>query len=89
MDHNPECLEEQSHSCFSYGQYGHSRTVFIGVAHDMPSGPGPDSFNAAYHGRLIHITKPKPANHKTAITAYLIFLRVDILDQVLGMLFPV
>jgi hypothetical protein len=48
----------------------------------MPSGSGPDSLNASYHGKLIHITKAKPANHATAITAYLIFLRRDIFDQV-------
>jgi len=89
MDHYPESLEKQCYPCFSYREDGHPRTIFIGVAHDMSRGSGPDSLNASYHGRLIHIAKPKPATHATVITAYLIFLRVDILDQVLAMLFPV
>ena len=89
MDHYPESLEAECHPCFSYGKDGNPRTIFISVAHDMTCGSGPDSLNASYHGRLIHIAKPKPANHKTAITVYLIFLRLGILDQVLAMLFPV
>jgi hypothetical protein len=55
----------------------------------MASSSGPDSFNAAYHGRLTQITRANPANQATAITAYFIFLRGGILDQVLAMLFPV
>ena len=89
MDHDPESLEAKCYPCFSYGQDGHSRTIFISVAHDMTCGSGPNSLNASYHGRLIHITKVKPANHAIAITAYLIFLRRGILDQMLAMLFPV
>ena len=75
MDHDPESLEAECYPCFSYGKDGHSGTVFIGIAHDMASGSGPDAFYTTDHGRLIHIAKPKPANHITAITAYLIFLR--------------
>ena len=89
MDHDPESLEAECYPCFSYGKDGHSGTVFIGIAHDMASGSGPDAFYTTDHGRLIHIAKPKPANHITAITAYLIFLRRGILDQMLAMLFPV
>ena len=89
MDHDPECLEAQCHSRFFHSEYGYPGTVFIGFAHDMTSGPGPDAFDASYHDRLNHITKYKPANQMAAITAYLIFLRRDILDQVLAMLFPV
>ena len=85
----PESLKEECYPCFSYGQDGHSGAIFISVAHDMACGPCPDSLNTSYHGRLIHIAKAKPANHKTAITAYLIFLRRGILDQVPAMLFPV
>lgn len=85
----PESLEAQCHSRFFYSEYGDSRTIFIGFAHDMTSGPGPDAFYAAYHGRLIQTAKVMPANHSTEITAYLIFLRRGILDQVLAMLFPV
>jgi hypothetical protein len=55
----------------------------------MARGSGPDSLNASYHGKLNHTTQARPATHATVITAYLIFLRVDILDQVLAMLFPV
>jgi hypothetical protein len=87
--HYPEGFEAQCHSCFFHSEYGHSGPVFVGVAHDMTSGPGPDSFDASDHGRLIHITKYNPANQVAAITAYLIFLRCGILDQVLAMLFPV
>ena len=79
MDHYPESLEAECYPCFSYGQDGNPRTIFISVAHDMTCGPGPDSLNASYHGRFIHIANPKPANHKTAITVYLIFLRRGIL----------
>jgi hypothetical protein len=89
MDHYPESLETQCYSCFFHSEYGYPRAIFIGLTHDMASGPGTDSFNAAYHGRLIHITKAKPATHATAITPYLIFLHGDILDQVLAMLFLV
>ena len=89
MYHYPESLEAQWHSCFSYGQDGHSGTIFISVAHDMASGPGPDAFDASYHDRLIHITKYNPASQVAAITAYLILLRRNILDQVLAMFFPV
>jgi len=55
----------------------------------MASGPGPDAFDASYHDRLIHITKYNPASQVAAITAYLILLRRNILDQVLAMFFPV
>ena len=89
MYNYPECLEAQCHSRFFHSEYGHSGTVYISLAHDMTCGPGPDSLNTSYHGRLIHIAKAKPANHKTAITEYLIFLRRCILDQVPAMLFPV
>ncbi len=89
MYHYPESLEAKCYPCFSYGKDGNPGTILIGVAHDMASGSGPDSFNAAYHGRLTQITRANPANQATAITAYLIFLRRDILDQVLAMLFPV
>jgi hypothetical protein len=89
MDHDPECLEAQCHSRFFHSEYGHSGTVYISLAHDMTCGPGPDSLNTSYHGRLNHITQATPANQAIAITAYLIFLRRDILDQVLAMLFPV
>jgi hypothetical protein len=85
----PECLEAQCHSGFFHREYGHTRTIFIGFAHDMASGPGPDAFDASYHGRLNHMAQATPADHAIAITAYLIFLRRDILDQVLAMLFPV
>ena len=85
----PECLEAQCHSGFFHREYGHTRTIFIGVSHDMASGPGPDAFDASYHGRLNHMAQATPADHAIAITAYLIFLRRDILDQVLAMFFPV
>ena len=85
----PESLKAECHPCFSYGKDGNPRTIFVGIAHDMTCGSGPNSLNASYHGRLIHITKVKPANHAIAITAYLIFLRRGILDQMLAMLFPV
>jgi hypothetical protein len=71
----PECLEAQCHSRFFHSEYGHPRTVFVGLAHDMTSGPGPDAFDASDHVRLIHITKYNPASQVAAITAYLIFLR--------------
>ena len=89
MDHNPECLEAQCYSRFFHSEYGHPGTVFIGLAHDMTSGSGPDAFDASYHGRLNHMAQATPVNHAIAITAYLIFLRRGILDQVLAMLFPV
>jgi hypothetical protein len=41
-------------------------------------------FQSKHHCRLIQIAKSMPANHATAITAYLIFLRVGTLDQVLA-----
>ena len=85
----PECLETQCHSRFFHSEYGYPGTVFIGLTHDMTSGSSPDTFDASYHGRLIQMAKAMPANHITAITAYLIFLRRDILDQVLAMWFPV
>jgi hypothetical protein len=87
--HYPECFEKQCYPCFFDAKDGHSRTILIGVAHDMPSGSGPDAFYASYHCRLTQIARANPANQATAITAYLIFLRGDILDQVLAMLFPV
>jgi len=71
----PECLEAQCHSGFFHSEYGYPGTVFIGFAHDMTSGSGPDSLNTSYHGRLIHITTYNPASQVAAITAYLIFLR--------------
>ena len=89
MDHYPESLETKCYPCFSYSEDRDSRTIFIGVPHDMARGSGPDSLNASYHGKLNHTTQARPATHATVITAYLIFLRVDILDQVLAMLFPV
>jgi hypothetical protein len=89
MYNDPESLEAQCHSGFFHREYGHTRTILIGVSHDMTSGPGPDAFYASYHCRLIQIARANPANQATAITAYLIFLRGDILDQVLAMLFPV
>ena len=89
MYNDPESLEAECYPCFSYGQDGHSRTIFISVAHDMTCGSGPDSLNTSYHGRLNHMAQATPADHAIAITAYLIFLRRDILDQVLAMLFPV
>jgi hypothetical protein len=85
----PESLEAECHPCFSYGKDGNPGTIFISVAHDMTCGPGPDAFDASYHGRLNHMVQATPADHAIAITAYLIFLRRDILDQVLAMLFPV
>ena len=89
MYHYPECFEKQCYPCFFDAKDGHSRTILIGVAHDMPSGSGPDAFYASYHCRLTQIARANPANQATAITAYLIFLRRGILDQVLAMLFPV
>jgi hypothetical protein len=89
MYNDPESLEAQCHSGFFHREYGHTRTIFIGFAHDMTCGSGPDAFNASDHGRLNHMAQATPANHAIAITAYLIFLRRDILDQVLAMLFPV
>lgn len=85
----PESLEAECYPCFSYGKDGNPGTIFIGVAHDMASGPGPDAFDASDHGRLNHMAQATPANHAIAITAYLIFLRRGILDQVPAMLFPV
>jgi hypothetical protein len=87
--HYPECFEKQCYPCFFDAKDRHSRTILIGVAHDMSCGPCPDAFDASYHGRLIQTAKARPANQATAITAYLIFLRRGILDQVLAMLFPV
>jgi hypothetical protein len=89
MYNDPESLEAQCHSGFFHREYGHTRTILVSVAHDMTCGSGPDTFYAAYHGRLNNITKYKPANHTTVIIAYLIFLRRGILDQMLVMLFPV
>ena len=85
----PESLKEECYPGFFHSEYGHPGTVFVGLAHDMTSGSGPDAFDASYHGRLNHMAQATPANHAIAITAYLIFLRRDILDQVLAMLFPV
>ena len=82
--HYPEGFEEQSHPGFLHCEYGHSRAVFVSVAHDMTCGSGPDAFNATHHCRLIHIAMARPAHHNTEITAYLIFLRRDTLDQVLA-----
>ena len=84
MDHYPERFEAECDPCFSYGQDRHSRTVFVSVSHDMACSSGPDAFNAPHHCRLIHIAMARPAHHNTEITAYLIFLRVDTLDQVLA-----
>ena len=89
MDHDPESLETQCYPGFSHGQDGNPGTILIGVTHDMTCGSSPDTFYAADHGRLNHMAQATPANHATAITAYLIFLRRGILDQVLAMLFPV
>jgi hypothetical protein len=89
MYHYPESLEAKCYPCFSYGKDGNPGTILIGVAHDMTCGSSPDAFDAADHGRLNHMAQATPANHAIAITAYLIFLRRDILDQVLAMLFPV
>ena len=89
MYHYPEGFEKQSHPGFFHSEYGHTRTILVGLTHDMTSGPGPDAFDASDHGRLNHMAQATPADHAIAITAYLIFLRRDILDQVLAMLFPV
>jgi hypothetical protein len=44
MYYNPKSLEPQGYSSFSQGKNGHIRTIIVGLAHQVASGSGPDTF---------------------------------------------